>query len=259
MTDGTSCAAAGPGRGGPDAEATTTQAGARAPRDRSLVAVHDAVQALRSVPLFAAVDDADLERLAAATFPRRLARGQVLFTEDERSDHLFVLAEGRVKVLVSSPRGEELVLSVLGPGEALGELSVLDGADRSASAVALDEVELWCVPADAVRDLMQRSPALALAVAAELAARVRRLTGAAADQVFLDLPRRLAKLLLSDEAVDGRSMATLPQGQLAAHLGVTRQSLNRSLQRLQDRRWVEVQRGGVVVLDRAALERFAQS
>lgn len=215
-------------------------------------------QALRSVPMFAAASHGDLARLASAAFPRRLSRGQVLFTEGERSDHVYVVADGRVKVLVSSPHGDELVLSVLVPGDALGELSVLDGCDRSASAVALDDVSLWCVPAEAVRALLHVSPAAALAVAEELAARVRRLTGAAADLVFLDLPRRLAKLLASEEAAEGRATA-LTQSDVAAHLGVTRQSLNRALQRLQDRGWVEVQRGGIAVLDVPALQRFAQS
>lgn len=218
--------------------------------------MQDAVGALRSVPLFAAAAADDVERLADAAFPRRLAKGQVLFTEGERSEHLYVLSSGRLKVLVSSPRGDELVLTVLVPGDALGELSVLDGADRSASAVALDDVTLWCVPASAVRELLRRSPAAALAVAEELAARVRQLTGTAADLVFLDLPRRLAKLLVSGGAAEA---AGLTQSDVAAQLGVARQSLNRALQRLQERGWVEVQRGGIAVLDAPALARFAQS
>jgi len=215
----------------------------------------DAGTALRSVALFAGADDQELSRLASTAFPRRLARGQVLFVEGERSEHLYVVDRGRVKVLVSSARGDELVLSVLGPGDCLGELSVLDGADRSATAVALDDVALWCVPAEAVRTLLGRSPAVALAVAEELAGRVRRLTGAAADLVFLDLPRRLAKLLVG---VDGPGVADLNQSELAAQLGVTRQSLNRALQRLQDRGWVAVDHG-VHVVDAAALGKFADS
>lgn len=221
--------------------------------------VQDAAAALRSLSLFARADEADLQSLAAVAFPRRLSKGQVLFTEGERSEHLFVVTSGRLKVLVSSARGDELVLSVLGSGDALGELSVLDGADRSASAVALDDVALWCVPAEGVRALLNRSPAVALAVAEELAGQVRRLTGAAADLVFLDLPRRLAKLLVSDHGGHGPGVSSLAQAEVAAQLGVTRQSLNRALQRLQDRGWVQVHRAAVEVLDRAALERFAES
>jgi CRP/FNR family cyclic AMP-dependent transcriptional regulator len=219
--------------------------------------VQDAYSALRALALFAAVSDDEVARLAGSAFPRRLVRGQVLFTEGERSEHLFAVTSGRLKVVVTSPQGDELVLAVLGPTDALGELSVLDGASRSAGAVAVDDVVLWCVPAEQVRDLLRRSPAVAMAVAVELAAQVRRLTGAAADLVFLDLPRRLAKLLVADAAAEG--LNGLSQGEVAAQLGVTRQTLNRALQRFQDRGWIEVHRGAVVVRDRPALRRFSQT
>lgn len=220
--------------------------------------MHGAEVALRSVPMLAAADDADLARLVDAATPRRLARGQVLFVQGDPSEHLHVVERGRVKVLVSSPRGDELVLSVLGPGDVLGELSVVDGAARSATAVAVDEALLWAVRADAVRDLLRHSPDLALSVAQALAARVRALTGSAADLVFLDLPRRLAKLIVADAARETRTTA-VSQGELAAQLGVARQSLNRALQRLQDHGWIDVQRSAIVVLDAAALEQFAHS
>lgn len=219
--------------------------------------MQDPFPALRSLSLFAGAADDEVARLGTTAFPRRLVRGQVLFTEGERSEHLFALTSGRLKVAVTSPHGDELVLAVLGPGDALGELSVLDQAARSAGATALEDVTLWCVPAEQVRDLLRRSPAVALAVAVELGGQVRRLTGAAADLVFLDLPRRLAKLLVSEDAAEG--MSGLPQAQVAAQLGVTRQTLNRALQRLQDRGWIEVRRGDVDVLDREALLRFSQS
>lgn len=222
------------------------------------VAVPAAHEALRSVPLLAAAADDEIARLADSASTKRLARGQVLFTEGEATDHLHVVQSGRVKVLVSSPRGDELVLTVLGEGEVLGELSVVDQAPRSATVVALDDAVLWAVPAGAVRELLLTTPGLALAVAAQLAGRVRALTGVAADQVFLDLPRRLAKLLLSDE---GRRTptTTVPQGELAAQLGVARQSVNKALQRLQDRGWIEIGRSSVEVRDAEALARFAES
>lgn len=212
--------------------------------------------ALRALALFAGTSDVELDRLVAAAFPRRLTRGQVLFMEGERSEHLFVIDRGRVKVLVTSDRGDELVLSVLGAGDCLGELSVLDGADRSATVVALEDVALWVVPAEAVRALLRHSPTVALAVAEELARRVRGLTGGAADLVFLDLPRRLAKLVSANGAP---AVIDLTQSELAAQLGVTRQSLNRALQRLQERGWIAVEPSGVRVLDRHALVAFAQS
>jgi CRP/FNR family cyclic AMP-dependent transcriptional regulator len=215
----------------------------------------EALEVLSALPLFTSADEEQLNRVAAASFPRRLSRGQVLFTEGEASEHLFVVVSGHLKVLVGSERGDTLVLSVVGPGEGVGELSIIDGMPRSAGAEALDEVRLLCVPSAVLKELLATSPGFCLALAEELAQRLRVLTGAAADLVFLDLPRRLAKMLVGTSA----TTMQLPQAELAAQLGVTRPSLSRSLAGFQRRGWVEVSRGRVELLDRSALARFAES
>lgn len=208
---------------------------------------------LADVPVLASASDEQRQRLAATSYPKRLTRGQVLFTEGEPCDALYVVESGRVKVSVTSPHGDELVLAVVGPGGSLGELAVVDGAPRSAGAEALEDTTLVCLPRDAVLLLLRSSPEAALALATDLAAILRRLTTSASDLVFLDLPRRLAKLLVT-ESVEG-----MAQAQVAARLGVGRQSLNKALSRFADRGWVDVERAAVVVRDRAALQRFADS
>jgi CRP-like cAMP-binding protein len=223
----------------------------------------DVVADLRRTALFAGVDPARLAPLAGRAFLRRYAAGQVVFTEGEPSEHLFVVRSGRVRVLVQSVHGDQVVFAVLGPGDTLGELSVIDGQARSASAEALGELQLVALPADEVRAALRADPALALAAAAALAATVRRLTGSTADLVFLDLPRRLAKLLLA-EARAGRDGALrvdpgMSQSGLAARLGVTRQSLNRALGGLARRGWVRHDESGYLLVDPAALRRFAGS
>lgn len=222
-----------------------------------------AVEDLRRSAIFAGADDGLLRGLADRSFRRRLRAGQILFTDGEPSEHLFVVRTGRIRVLTRSAEGGELVLSVLGPGEVIGELSVIDQGARSATAEALDDVELLAVAAADVRTLLQEHPGLLMAAAAELAATVRRLTGSASDLVFLDLPRRLAKLLLT-EAVPGpdgtlRVEVGMSQTGLAARLGVTRQTLNRALAALVRHGWVEQLEGRYVLRDPDALTRFTGS
>jgi CRP-like cAMP-binding protein len=223
----------------------------------------DAVSDLRRATFFAAAEEDRLRGLAERSFARRLRDGQILFTEGEPSEHLFVVRTGRIRIVARSPRGDELVLSVLGPGEVLGELSVIDQGPRSATAEALGDVELLAVAAADVRTLLEAQPALLLAAAAELAGTVRRLTGSAADLVFLDLPRRLAKLLVGEASAgpDGtlRVDPGVSQSGLAARLGVTRQTLNRALPGLTRRGWVEAQGPQFVLRDPDALRRFADS
>jgi CRP/FNR family cyclic AMP-dependent transcriptional regulator len=227
------------------------------------VTVEDVAAELRRTTLFAGADPARLAPLAHTAFLRRFAAGQLLFTEGEPSEHLYVLRNGRVRVFVQSVHGEEMTLSVLGPGDTLGELSMIDGEPRSASAQALSGAELLTLPAVEVRAVLRADPVLLLAAAATLAGTVRRLTGGTADLVFLDLPRRLAKLLLGEarEESGGRLLVDpgMNQSGLADRLGVTRQSLNRALAGLARHGWVSLDGGRYVLRDPAALRRFADS
>lgn len=219
----------------------------------SLLHVPESLSALRALPLLEAAREDELYHLAALAWCRHLAVGQVLFDAGDPALELHVVRSGRLKLVVPSARGTELLLDVVTPGQAVGDPGVVDGGARVTTAVALERSEVWCVPAAPVRELVQESRAVALRFAQDLAAKVRTLTAVTADLVFLDLPHRLAKLL----AVGETPVTGMPQSDLAARLGVTRQSLNRSLQRLQEQGWVSVRRGSIEVLDRAALERFS--
>jgi CRP/FNR family transcriptional regulator, cyclic AMP receptor protein len=228
------------------------------------VGVPGSADELAATSLFARVERALLAPLEAAAHVRRLGRGQVLFVTGEPADHLFVVRRGRLKVSVTSERGTELVLSVARPGDTLGDVSVIDGGPRSADVLATEASELLAVPVAVVDAMLRANPPALRAVAEGLAAGMRRLTEQAADLVFLDLPRRLVKLLLdrgADAPAAGGAVVAVAasQSELAAMLGVTRQSVNRSLSSLARRGWVEVEDDGIRLLDVPSLSRFARS
>jgi CRP-like cAMP-binding protein len=212
---------------------------------------------LASIEFFASVDADSLAELGSVATAHRLAGGQILFVQGDPSDHLVVVRSGRLQVLVSSDRGDDLVLTVVGPGDVLGELSMIDELPRSATVSALDPSVVLLLPAAAVRIALLQSPGALLTVSRQLAEQVRRLTGSAADLVFLDLPRRLAKLIINRE--DGNHIAELGvnQTRLAAQLGTTRQSVNRALAGLVRRQWIDVDGARVTVRNETALRAFA--
>jgi len=218
--------------------------------------VADLQHFLSTVPLFGAATDDELDSLAASAFGRLLKRGQTLVREGQLSDLLFVVVEGRLKVFVGSERGEHLNLAIVGPGEVIGLFGIVDGQPRLATVEALDDARLVCIRGADFHALLQRSPGLSLAVAEELAFRIRDVTGSAADLVFLDLPRRLVKLLLATSEGDGLS---LTQTEIADQLGAARTSVNRNLSSFQRRGWVEIGHKNVRVLDRQALTEFGGS
>ncbi len=209
---------------------------------------------LADSPLFRGLADGEMQRLAAAAALRRYRRGQIVFAEGDSSESLFIVNEGLLKAFSTSSDGEEFVLAVIGTGETVGELGLADGGLRSASVTAMTDATVLQIRRRAVLDVAQTSPQVLIAMLQSLASVVRRLTGAAADLVFLDLPRRVAKLLLGDQhAAEG---GVLTQEEMAHQVGASRQSVNAALRDFHRRRWIEMDGRRIHVRDVAALRRF---
>jgi CRP/FNR family transcriptional regulator, cyclic AMP receptor protein len=218
----------------------------------------DVTGILRETSLLRSVPAEDLKALADASRLRTFRRGQVVFTTSDPGDTVIVVVSGRVKVTVRSADGAELTLAIIHPGGLLGEIGIVDGGSRSADAETLEASQLLLIPRDAVRDVCARVPSAAQALTASIAATLRRLTEATADLVFLDLPRRVAKVLLSQpRGDDGIIRPGLSQEELAHQVGSTRQSVNAALRGFERRGWIEMHERAVAVKQPAALSRFA--
>jgi CRP/FNR family transcriptional regulator, cyclic AMP receptor protein len=218
----------------------------------------DVTGMLRQTDLLRSVPASDLEPIAAASRLRTVRRGQVLFMAGDPSDTVILVISGRVKVVVRSADGAELTLTVVQPGGTLGELSVADGGPRSADAEALEDSRVLLVPKDLIAELSSRVPSVTQALMTSIAATLRRLTEAASDLVFLDLPRRVAKVLLSQpRRDDGVIELKMSQEELAHQVGGSRQSVNLALRGFERRGWIEVHDRAVTLRQAEALARFA--
>ncbi len=218
----------------------------------------DVTGALRQTDLLRSVPARDLEAIAAASRVRNVRRGQVLFTAGDPSDTLILVLSGRVKVVIRSADGAELTLTIIQPGAVFGEIGIADGGPRSADAEALEDCRLLFVPSELIADLCSRVPSVTLAVMGSIAATLRRLTQAASDLVFLDLPRRVAKMLLSQPRGDDDVIQLkMSQEELAHQVGGTRQSVNAALRGFERRGWIAIHGRAVTVKQAAALTRFA--
>ncbi|MFY9933011.1 MAG: Crp/Fnr family transcriptional regulator [Streptosporangiaceae bacterium] len=213
---------------------------------------------LRQTALLRSAPAGELEAVAAASRLRNFRRGQVVFSRDDPGDTVIVVVSGRVKVVVRSADGGELTLTVIQAGGLFGELSVADNGPRSTDAETLEECQLLLIPRETIQKLCARVPSVAQALTSSIAATLRRLTGEAGDLVFLDLPRRVAKVLLSQpRGVDGTIRPRVNQEELAHQVGGTRQSVNAALRGFERRGWLELRDRTVVVKQAAALGRFA--
>ncbi|WP_163551231.1 Crp/Fnr family transcriptional regulator [Candidatus Frankia alpina] len=219
---------------------------------------NEAVALLRATTLLKELDEEDLLRLASRAVTRRFRRGQVVFTEGEPGDTLLVVATGRLKVLTKADDGRDHVLNIAGPRETVGELNIVEAGTRSASVEALEPTTALLLDRTAVWELVRERPAVAEQLIRALVAHVRRLTGANADLVFLDLPRRVAKLLLRMREA-GRPVIELglAQTEIASLLGGSRQSVNQALREFERRTWILSEGQTITILQVDRLRRFA--
>ena len=216
------------------------------------------IGSLAAIPFFAGLDEAALGRVAAGMRSRRFRRGEVIFHLGDPGDALFVIVSGEVKISLPSETGDEAILATLGPGAVFGELALLDGAPRSASATAISAAETVVLPRDRFRELIATEAGVRDALLASIAGELRRLTTHVEELHFLDITGRLAARLvrLSQEggvahANDGsiRLRHNLTQGDLAAMVGCTRQSVNKLLGQFADDGLVRLDREGIAVID----------
>jgi CRP-like cAMP-binding protein len=222
--------------------------------------------ALAAVPLFSGLDPAGLADLARGMRVRRFRRGETVFHVGDPGDALFIVMAGSIKITLPADTGDEAILATLRSGDFFGELALLDGAPRSATAVAIEPTETYVLSRDGFRELIASQAQMREALLATLAAEVRRLTNHVEELHFLDITGRLASRLvrlsaeggashLSDGAV--RLAGPLTQGDLAAMIGCTRQSVNKLLGLFSDDGLIRLERDRIVVLDLDGLKRAA--
>jgi CRP-like cAMP-binding protein len=226
-----------------------------------LVPTEEIYKALEAADLLKGAGPAAVESLALGCRTRRYRKGQSVFFQGDPSDAVLVVAEGRLKVSVSSEDGSEILLDLVEPGQSVGDVGVLDGQPRSADVQALADTAVVVIPADALWACMDEFPDVARAAVRALAARLRRLTDDASNLVFLDLPRRVAKLILAELDGQGtdRIALGLSQAEIGQRLGATRQSVNTALRAFVRRGWIQVAGQQIDVLDAQAMRRFLKT
>jgi len=211
-------------------------------------------QLIRDLPLLARLPEEELHALASRGRVRTHPAGTTIFRQGDPGDSLHVVIEGSVRITVLSPTGEEATLALLGPGESCGELSLVDGRPRSASAIASQETKTLVVARNDFLGWLSERPRAALALLETLSLRMRRTDEALADLAFMNLTHRLAKRLLDLAARHPRgSSLRITQSELAAMLGVSRESVNKQLNLFAREGWVALGRGSVTLKDPAAL------
>ena len=221
---------------------------------------------LKKIPIFADMEEDDLAKLSSSLVRRRYSKGQVVFHKGDEGGSLHIIQSGRMKVVIPSPQGEEVILAILTEGEILGELSLIDGKPRSATVEALEECEVLSLRReDFLRFLALRFEA-ALRVMEVLSRRLRDTDALLAETHFLDVTSRLAKKIMDLGRIFGvkgeggvRIAVRVTQKDLASMVGATRESVNKQIRWLREQGVILFEDGYLTILDPVRLARRARS
>lgn len=218
---------------------------------------------LQSSPLFRGLPAEVLERIAGLAVQRSFRGGEIVFSQGDPGDALYAVVAGKIRISAGAADGREISLNIMEPGDTFGEIALLDGGTRTATATASIPTELVSIRRDHFTALLEREPRVALELLRLCGERLRWTSGLVEDAALLNASARLAKRLLSLGQLHGqRTPAGLKLGisqeDLATFLGVSRQVVNQYLQGWKTRGWVNLGRSSITVRDEAALKQAAR-
>src|SRR5690242_20154717 len=151
---------------------------------------------LKQINIFQGLSDEEIQELAAVARRRMFRAGEVIFHRDDPGQILYVIKEGKVKICLTSPDGQEISLVVFGKGEYFGEFALLDGLPRSADAITLEKVECYTLQRSDFHNVIMKHPRIAIQIMEILCERLRRTDQQVEDLIVLDVYGRVAKKLL---------------------------------------------------------------
>jgi CRP/FNR family transcriptional regulator, cyclic AMP receptor protein len=228
----------------------------------NLNAAPGALKFVKSFPLFKDLSAEEYEEIAKQIQHRTFAHGIILFHQDMPSSRmLYMIEDGWIRIYSLGRTGTELTLTILGRGDVLGEMSVLDNQYHSATALTLTTTNLWLLPKDNLESLLERSPSISRQLIKILVGRMRTIINHTEALTFQDVPGRLAYEILTLAQRHGTKSEMhidvdlpLTQSDLATMVGATRESVNKALAMLRSHNLVQLDGSKLVVIDLAGLQ-----
>jgi CRP-like cAMP-binding protein len=215
------------------------------------------VDTLRRLLRFDTADAPGCEALAQRAVHRQFGPDQMLLVEGDPSGGLWIIERGRVKVFKLSPDGREHILHLFGPGDSFNEIPALDGGPNPANAATVSVVTAWVIPSEAVVEVIEKKPALAMRVVRVLGERVRMLVGQIEGLALRSVTGRLARFLLDRVEQPAFGGPEVTRAMIAAHLATTPETVSRALRTLEEAGAIRFDRHRIVIVNSGILSAIA--
>ena len=213
------------------------------------------LESLAHIHYFSGLSPDELESVKESiAFEKKVEKGEIFLIEDERSDYMYFVISGTVKVYKRSVEGKEQILNIASQGESLNDVSTFDGGVNAASMLAMTPVRLYGIKKGDVEALLLKYPQIALNAAKVLAGRVRRDSSLVEELSFDQVINRLAKWLLKHVSEGAAKLPRLTQQDMADMVGSSRVVVNRSLRVMEEKGAIRLERHRIVITDEEALK-----
>jgi CRP-like cAMP-binding protein len=221
------------------------------------------LEVLRKYPIFADLEPDAFDQLCRYAKLSSLKRGATIFSKGDPGNSLVAVISGTVKISTSSADGRSAILNLIGSGEVFGEVALLDGLERTADATANSDCEIFVIDRREFIPFLRSQPAMAMKFIELLCARVRWTSEQVEHVMLQDLPGRLASALfrLTEKHHPSMSGHTIPvtQQQISEMVGMSRESINKQLRAWEERNWVRLEHGAILVLNVEQLQALAEA
>ena len=227
--------------------------------------MEDVHEILSRAGIFQGVDPEAVDNLIEQMETVKYPRGTTIFEEGEPGDRLYIITAGKIKLARHAPDGRENLLTVMGPSDMFGELSIFDPGPRTSSAICVTEVRAATMNSEMLQKWVSDHPLIAQQLLRVLARRLRRTNASLADLIFPDVPGRVAKTLLQlanrfgvQEGGALRVNHDLTQEEIAQLVGASRETVNKALATFAHRGWIRLEGKSVLIVDTEHLARRAR-
>jgi CRP/FNR family transcriptional regulator, cyclic AMP receptor protein len=219
-------------------------------------------QILKAVPLFSSFSDEQIATLAACIQHRSYPRGAAILRAGEETDALYIILSGRVKVLIPDEEGHEVILTVMGAQEFVGEMGLLDGLPSSATVETLESCEMLRLPRNAFLSSVESNGAVAMQLLRNLVKRLRDADRKIESLALIDVYGRVARLIIDmAEEVDGNWVVPRAPAkqEIARMIGASREMVSRVVKDLQEKNLIRTDKRKIMILDRQSMARRGSS
>jgi CRP/FNR family transcriptional regulator, dissimilatory nitrate respiration regulator len=227
----------------------------------SKLTIKQITDAMRQTPLLSHLDDEEIRALLDACLTEHLPGGSQVFSPNQPADSFYVILAGRAKVYKLSPKGDEQILHLYGPGKTFGQAAMWAGICYPAHAEVLEDTTLLVVKRSVLKQLIADAPEMAMAMLAGMSGKLREFNNLIEQLSLKEVPARLANVLLELPAQPGTDIVMLKQTkrELAGQIGTAPETLSRAFKKLSDAGLVDVRGPKITILDPDGLSELADA